>query len=99
MLIELYKNEYDYIYRCFSELQPVYCEQLSSTLYVDSFALYDKPIYSVNLEIVAEDIKYLYKLKKELIKRKHISKDDFEKWDKYVDFFALLGNYFSQLKM
>lgn len=98
MLVELHENEFKYIYKCFEQLLPQYCQMIEKTLHIDDYLknhnLSDKVIYSFDLDLKTDDIEQILSLKNKLKKPKNT--DEFELSDTYTDFFFFVENYTKQ---
>lgn len=95
MLIELYENEYKYIIECFKELLPKYYLEIKKTLNIDDYMNKLNPnnkiVYSFDLFLEDKDIEAIIQMKNKLQKYKNL--EDFELYDKYVDFFFFIQDY------
>lgn len=100
MLIELYENEYKYIIKCFKDLLPQYCSQIENTLYIDHYLnrlnLNNKIVYSFDLILADKDIETIILMKNKL--KNHRTLEEFELYDKYIDFFFFIEDYCNKRK-
>lgn len=98
MRIELYENEYAYIFQCFSDLLPSYIEQINKTLFIDyTIATINhctKPIYSFELDVNPKDVNNIKQMAKKL--QKHRTLAQYELYDKYADFFYFIIDHYKK---
>ena len=98
MRIELYENEYAYIFQCFSDLLPSYIEQINKTLFIDytiaTINHFAKPIYSFELDVNPKDVDNIKQMAKKL--QKHRTLEQYELYDKYADFFYFIIDHYKK---
>lgn len=98
MRIELYENEYAYIFQCFSDLFPSYIEQINKTLFIDytitTINHFAKPIYSFELDVNPKDVDNIKQMAKKL--KKHRTLEQYELYDKYTDFFHFIIDHYKK---
>ena len=92
MYVELYESEYQYIINCIKELLPSYYEEIIKSLYIDyshtKIHLSSKVIYSIDLNLANKDIEFIKEFRDKL--KNHKSLQEFELYDKYIDFFTFI---------